>query len=352
MADSVETPASAWWRFDRYEIRDGRIGPGRRAKLKRYDPWEARGDSKPRQAGRPARGLETAAYNELAALASISPYSYKTQDEARITAWCASNGLLGILLHQTQSVRLSPRVLPSLSRRSKREKAIEAQDEYYPSSRGWLTLFRRSGWKEPEVILTGLEGRNIRSEPLSATWHRFFPSVARQQADSFAYPNPGSEDFWRLYAEPVDLFLERAAFIERALRGLTPEQQPDKYGIVEGPHWGLLNDIVAPVRNGIVGVRDRRRSPTRFKRVFTSPSLFAALGMMILYDVAHLNRVPRSCANQPACGRPFLAVTDRDKYCSRRCLNTVKVRNYRKTTRDRQASTRRRHHDPDRGASS
>src|SRR5205823_10509479 len=61
-----------------------------------------------------------------------------------------------------------------------------------------------------EVVIRTLAGSDATVEPLSYTWGGFFPSVPEPEREGYAYPLPLSDEFWQLYAEPIDLFISAA----------------------------------------------------------------------------------------------------------------------------------------------
>jgi hypothetical protein len=53
-------------------------------------------------------------------------------------------------------------------------------------------------------------------------------SVPRDATDTFAYPVPFSTEFWRRYAEPLDVFLAAAMALREAMEGLRHMGPPAK----------------------------------------------------------------------------------------------------------------------------
>ena len=178
--------AGSWWRFSRYEIRDGYIRPAPGARLRRYDPWKRwhktravnrRSDGSVRGATPYRELLEMLNKLEYRSVGADSPEFTPAQvdmlagpltadSEQRILNWCARYGLLGILQHRLLQVVLSPR--------------NGAQVEYRRISLGWAAVERVrenpfTPILEPHAVVQPLRGFGLTAEPLSETWARFFP---------------------------------------------------------------------------------------------------------------------------------------------------------------------------------
>lgn len=235
--------AGSWWRYTAYEIRSGYIRPRRGSTLQEYDPWGQRKD------GKQGRERWEAPYQTLINLVRraaryedgewrFSPYRTWEQD---LLDWCSRYGLLGLLLASTQSVILAPRWRPAQSFRAS-EQGLEMVQVLTPQAvrynrinGGWLDQIygllpgphslqqpyskkllgqpvpkrlwpsdvpRPSAFLEP---ITGFPGF-WHEEPLSKTWARFFPRVPKNKREIYAYPMPGTREFWGGYAEPVKSF--------------------------------------------------------------------------------------------------------------------------------------------------
>ncbi len=103
-----------WWRFDRYEVREGCVRPAPGARLEQYDPWDQY---------RAARDGDTRVdppYAALVALVGVLADDPETvvdgdavrlgpSGEANLVRWCADYGLVGMLPHQTVLASLAPR---------------------------------------------------------------------------------------------------------------------------------------------------------------------------------------------------------------------------------------------------
>ncbi len=67
-----------------------------------------------------------------------------------------------------------------------------------------------------DVLLHNLWNGTWEEEPITKTWARFFPGVPAAKRPTYQYPEPYSEAFWRLYAEPIDDFLAAARMFKQA----------------------------------------------------------------------------------------------------------------------------------------
>ncbi len=182
----------------------------------------------------------------------------------RIVDWCSEHGLLGILPHIAESVYMAPRW-----RRSGRSASNDG--EMVPVLPGWQRvsgswscghrtlstnekshLGRHGTLVDPAHISEFLvEGINygvvyirhadaygshseIKLEGLIESWTSFFPDVPSRLRTSFEYPRPLTDEFWRMYSEPLETFLRYAVLLFEAL---TPT-----------PHAYNLSPLIEPIR--------------------------------------------------------------------------------------------------------
>jgi hypothetical protein len=54
------------------------------------------------------------------------------------------------------------------------------------------------------------EETGLTEEDLLETWCDFFPSIPRSKRLTYTYPQPLTDDFWRIYEEPLEVFLRHA----------------------------------------------------------------------------------------------------------------------------------------------
>ena len=334
-----------WWKFDRYELRDGMIRPARGAKLSRYDPWEDQNSAAPLQQDRvPAYRSLLDTVNRLRYLKSPSPQNrferLHPRSEEELLDWCGRYGLLGSFLHDAVLITLAPRptkirardyraMLTSWRQQGVRERpprTAMVQKSYTRTTFGWVErnqpVYQKSGLQPPAVITQNYVGDRLALETLAVFW-RYFPSVRSDSPDAwqtFDCPEPLSERFWMLYAEPLDDFLSRAEFLRLAIASMTARtiRDPTSVEAVElmaGRRY--LQGLLAPVGFGFavqpgLGLRPR----------LVASSLVAMLAAMALQD-APKGRVLQ-CA---ACGNIFIAgKRTQTRYCSKRCRATAQKR--------------------------
>jgi hypothetical protein len=209
-----------------------------------------------------------------------------------------------------------------------------------------------------------------REEPITQTWAQFFPRVPKSEREIYAYPLPTTAEFWKEYAEPMELFWKTGmslAMIHQTLfaaKGrlsdkhsrsrlaltlsdlievIRPNQLDDKirkkkkeeergiilkelegYMLTSGPNlykavW-RLNHLVQSVKPALTLRSDG------FDHKWFAASLMSTLGMMMIQDLAGAATLMQC----PVDGKVFLAQAEsRVKYCSRRCLETAKKRGQR-----------------------
>ncbi len=369
-----------WWRFDRYDIRNGYIRPAPRATLARWQPLD---DFQVIRAGRKE---QDSPYQSLLRLvnglrwdanARLTPESTEA-----ILRWCAENGLLGLLLHQVQVVRFAPRwerrieqpVPPDVQASTKqlRESVLRSPDErtkqvarwfeqpppkreplFYtqriyscrscgsfrfgdiqtltttlqgqPKQRGKIVSGGQWHRSAREVLIHNLWTGEWEEEPITNTWARFFPSIPAAERATYQYPQPYSEAFWRLYAEPIADFLAAARVFKEAFDSAVlfkgSEEIDDDSGRIT-PTMGKLNALVPNVGPALVKLPDGG-----VEQRVVSPSLLGSLAVMAQQDLASERRVVR-CANE-RCQLMFVAVGYQTRHCSRQCAFVAEKRAYR-----------------------
>ncbi len=358
MAQPSDVTPGVWWRFDRYEIRDKHICPTPDAELEIYDPWEnySQGRAQDRNTGSPYQSLLALHRN----LTFNHPYELTPESEELLLAWCVEHGLLGILLQTVQQVELATRWEPT-DRASEASDAGQVDlsgrelaptlDRYIRYNIGWK--YRRSlkltgkdalmAVNEPELqgqvvadndrpVDLPKPGTLVRQlteplweyKPLREHWGLFFPGVPNHEKDVFAYPPPGSADFWKLYAEPVHTFLNGALALQnivRDLRHISPlgeAKEEDQQRVCRG--ISILHALVAPISPGIKQLDDGS-----IEQRWVAPSLLASFAMMLLQDVSAQKRV-LACK---ACGQLFLSAAYQAQYCTDTCRNAEQKRRHR-----------------------
>jgi hypothetical protein len=355
----------SWWRFSRYEIRDGYLRPAPEAQLERYNPLEAH------RRLREGRSDSEAPYVSLLAVlrdlklapmgyGAEAPYALTPESQISLVEWCGQHGLLGLLLHQTYRVELAPRWQETHAGSQLPDRLIPVSTYYARDAFGWversdvwwrkripdavLKDARAGGlvpadllpedWSPPQVLLGALDHVEWRTEPLGATWGRFFPDVPSEERETHAYPQPCTDAFWKSYAEPLEVFLHGAAVLRDAVVSLSrPEPEPENEdqegpefvaGIVKGTE--ALLSLLSGVTPGLIPLPKGRYLPT-----WASGSLLGAFAMMAYLDLTERRRV-FSCAR---CGRIFTSQAYQARYCSNRCRYVVQKHAYRERVRKR-----------------
>jgi hypothetical protein len=318
-----------WWRWSRYELRDGYIRPAPGARLSVYDPWKRWLDNRP--LGR--RSDDGTPYRALLNMLRSLEYRQNSGDEielkpgetdmllGRLSAdseqailkWCATYGLLGILLHRVLQVDLTPR--------------RDHQIRYVRIGIGWKEVEWKAEnpftpFSEARAIVQPLRGVGIAVEPLSETWTRFFPKVPIGQRETFAYPEPLTDSFWEIYAEPLQDFLSGARALNELLFAIRLQRTRNlralHVGLTGGPAI-VINSLVAP--SGLGAAIGRRG---RIGLNWVGNSLLASLATMLLEDLS------KAKALQCPCGQLFVSNAYQAHYCSRRCRWRFEQRNFRK----------------------
>ena len=329
-----------WWRFTRYELKDGYIRPTPDAELSAYDPWR---DSR--------QGMRKA-YASLATLVrrgqDAGGHGTLTPDtEAEVLAWCRRYGLLGILLQRVEQVVLPPwtEVETALLREETDTEELEQyqiQVQFRRNPMGWQKMRTQDVIGDGElpshdpagVTLHAIDALETVCEPFGKTWARFFPAVPRDQCESYPYPPPLSQEFWALYQEPVEDFFCTAAELARVLTALATggaavSDRQARPNAVDDDALAIhaLNAYVSTVRWCLAPTQDG------MVQRWASPSFFASLAMMILQDVAGKTR-PRICRT---CGRVFVSSAYQARYCSPRCRHTMNKRVFRRKAARKQS---------------
>lgn len=392
MEKSLKLNAGQWWRFGRYVLRRGVIRPEIATPCAEYNPWagyEAAWGHR-RVAGK------TAPYHSLIELAD--DYERGAQAglkrralEQRVLQWCAENGLLGVLLQRTLQVTLAPRwvkaqkgpadeqardlmakwrrnlkdtwgvSVPPAAAHTPRSALVRVLTHDVCVSGNWSrqrrefarALAPQSGVREGQLVddadrpaewpatgqalIRDLHGGPWTLEPLATTWGRFFPSVPPRAENSFVYPEPLSDEFWKLYAEPVDEFVEAAVLFRDAIRGALQFKQLGRASRTAASRaidgwWHKLRALYS--QGGILLVPDQGNYSGHIRWV--ASSLLGTFAIMALQDIAE-GRL-KSCV---VCSRLFLAAP-RARYCSERCRDTRSKRSRRARVRAPQAPRRAR----------
>lgn len=369
MPQPFDVAAGFWWRFSRYELRDSHIHPAPGAKLERYDPWEdyrvvraSEKDTRP-----PYQSLldlfEGITFRPIE---EGQPFALSPESEAMTLSWYAEHGPLGVLIQRVHSVFLAPRWEPFAfkqmeeikqeDRVSEKKSLLPALRSYHRTNLGWRgSVRKRFGgensyslidepemhgqlvadeylprtWPRPSALIQRLRDFDWEEESLSKTWARFFPQVGNDERETFPYPLPMSKEFWDLYSEPVDEFLNGAMALRDAVSGLAHIKPLDKATEDDNQQLGrgirTLHALVAPVSPTLNPLSDGS-----FEQRWVSPSLLASYAMMVLQDLTEQRRILRC----EVCGKLFTSAAYQARYCSDTCRHTAQKRRYRAKKRE------------------
>jgi len=334
---------------------NGYIRPAKDAHLEQYAPW--------------ALYRRTAASDEIAeaphrALLELIPtldrLTIPDSTQELIVDWCRRYGLLGILHQETHMAVLAPRWRESMPgmRVHNETKARPVQPvarRLIRHVRGWddrseigsrlytsdhlddgelvrqgqqlPAKWQEHGWDQPWSLRRATTGEWLR-QPLAPTWGRFFPDVPEAERETHDYPAPGSPEFWRLYAEPVEEFLHAAATLHRALNAfqmLTSGPTEDEPRVDPTSAYQAVAHLDS-LFSGVNPVLHFASDGTAHLQ-WNSASLLGSIAMMAVQDLLAGSRM-LVCANTP-CGELFLAHKYQAKFCSDRCRRTAQKRAYR-----------------------
>lgn len=334
-----------WWKCSKYELRDGCICPAPGAKWEQYDPWEAYQRALyNRKVYQPLYQNLLNLYSEIkedvrsvlnaVPMADVftgtpDKIALTQEGEKRLLAWCREHGLLGILLQRVAMV-----CLPFTS-----EKGRPLPDMYLKTSMGWTSSFStrwtqrvkpgtkdllgreikpdKNAWPSPGVLLSAINNHEYRWEPLNKTWDTFFSRLPVRERTENSFPVPLTQEFWRMYVEPLDEFLGGISVLWSTMRGI-------KIGDPEKVFSERLNALVSQVNPVLT------HDKGEFKQRWVSPSLLASYAMMILQDLTSNRRI-LTC---PVCNNIFVTDAWQGTYCSSTCRNTAQKRAYRKRLKE------------------
>lgn len=351
-----------WWRFERYELRDGYVRPAPGAVLQAYDPWVAYWEARSIRGGGAGLSpyeslLELAWAGRLLATGIGEEVVLEPASERAVLEWCGRWGLLGVLSHETELATLAPRWIRRPEDRAARRGPVPMLPAYAWGPGGWEPtdeplrdrfdpvlegIQAKEGALVPEELwpddsasphaLRRLLGEGTWDmSPLGEAWGPYFPDVAEADRDTYPYPLPLSEAFWAAYAEPAVAILSVGAFLLDTLRQLNPAFEGDEQ---------LLDIAVRTTRGDqglyslLAGVQPAVGELTpdrRYRRAWRTKSLLASFAMMAYLELTDDKRI-LACEED---GRPFVSGAYQARYCSERCRRRALKRAYRHRLRER-----------------
>ena len=172
--------------------------------------------------------------------------------------------------------------------------------ELGPYFGGFGSTYRKADSYHPQPLVF---------EPLCETWANFFPDVPSDRQETFVYPLPFSEAFWRSYAEPVWAFMNWYLALRTATTSVESES---------GRHClhALLDGVTPSVGPNL-------------SQIWLCPSLLASIAMM-----AHLDQTQGRLTRLCECGKLFVSGAYQAGYCSGGCRLRYQKRRLRARMRE------------------
>lgn len=329
MANSLFN-AGTWWRFDKYNVIDGYIRPAKGAKLIEYDLWGAYARSLENEDVPPPYESFLKLFDEVEKAGGL-----EIEQTHKVAKWCAENGLLGILLDNTQSVVIHPRW-----QYMGREKKLlcPVSTKYIRTGGQWVTSTYSSDTptavdrkylgcplSDAEVQKSHLKVHAVYSShhllqeynttPLSHSWAHFFPDVKEVEKKTYLYPQPLTKPFWEQYAERMGDFLRNAREFYHAIRSVRTKINMNNAGIL------YLNSFAESATMKLAG-----NEAGGLIQIWQTPSLMSAYAVMAIRDLTSNKLLV--CES---CKKVFVPRSRKQRlYCSTTCTQTAQTKKYRK----------------------
>lgn len=178
-------------------------------------------------------------------------------------------------------------------------------------------------WEPPGVLIQD-PGSSIYSRlSIADVFGDFFPSIHKEELETFPYPLPSSDEFWSLYAEPWPRFIGQArlfATLARTLGKVKPLQEStQEEKRISAEAVAVLKSLVAQTTSTLY-----LRDDGTLGHELMSTSLMASYAMMLLIDAAR--GLVNACFN---CDRVFVSSAGRAKFCSPQCRKSSLQRGWR-----------------------
>jgi len=351
-----------WWRASGYEIRHGCIVPMVNATLTTYYPWEdwSKAPKRLRTSELTIAPLAKLLRDLDVWAAGLGGVQFELRQVDKLIDWVNANGLLGIALHRVEYVRLAARwrTLPAVGFMGHLTAPMHKWFRYGPEKWHTGSSFAATDSEYqstfPLRINQSLDGKVVAEDVLvessrgglaeansypaiwagqvsmhlSDVWGPFFPSLPREELDSYDYPEPTSEAFWRLYGEPLDEFLREANSLVQAVEQLAQEHRNPPADRLIGTSPAVhacqvLSELAGHTRPHL----GMEKTDLKLRVNWSAPSLLAALAMTTINELsASDGNFIRVCEK---CRSPFITGDARQLYCSKDCREVMVKRKQR-----------------------
>lgn len=349
---------SFWPRFSAYAVTKTpllMIRPTVDATLDPYDPWKA---------DRAADGEEERPYKQLMRIAQRvrsrggARLDMARRDRQQVEQWVRSNGLLGILPHETLAFTNAPHWHESpieaefeASRKRGVRSLTPYQTELRRLSDEWGVTFHRVGDDHPlrtahrgervdeaqlddrtltaSVTYRRWPGGEVKTQPLGRRFGTFFSGASSFEVEQREFSSPTTKSFWRGYGEPVGMLLNYGWQLANCITAFSvwpPEEDWQQRNAV----LALLQLNDAASLSSLVGRFDEGWA---IGLEWSGVSLLACYAALILQDLAGGQRA-MSC---PVCGGVFLSSAHQAKFCSSTCRYTYHKRAQRRREADEES---------------
>ena len=370
-----------WWRFARYQVVGGRVGPGPGAHLETYDPWELkpkRGQPAPyvelarlgeaisgwhdemvavslrrfrQEVARPLRPTaeEMVTYIDQLVAARAGAYPAPQEPPAEIcellTEWCARFGLLGILQQETLAVNLeaTPEALLDLSEivgGLADDQLVSRFQRFERAAGGWRTLSLLARTREKKDTHRGLTRRSWGELLKSTVWpldeSQLPPATVLRRGLRVGTQLPAALDLAPLAQVRSVHFGCSRHFYEPNTEEFWHAYSEDA---VEFAGYAV---VLARALSGVQDKSARKRAPHVqqlndllapvalvvgeekgvLRSRYVSPSLVGTLAAMAFCDIAGGVRF----AHCEHCGQLFSSRRTDRRFCSTACQNAAKKR--------------------------
>jgi hypothetical protein len=309
-----------WYTFSRYEIREGRIVPASDALAKRYNLLRHKDDPSDDRRSRNATKSYARLIQTVTHFLNIdeddpgsklwTPISSRRRSkeiEDRILQFTDEFGLLGIL-HRRYSRIVEP-AGPQAWKQSYWQRG-----DWDPRHRSLWGHTLGLGSAESSSLCIGAPD-GYRDATFEAINRTYFGGLSLSSV-----PRPDSEEFFRIYGEPVDQWIEEAVRLATAIR-----QDDDQ-------------EISALLR---VSWTDYVFGPSPATATLTAGSLLEGAALQFIEDY-NAGFELRYCDNKTCAARLYYDNDPRSRFCSKKCASTQRQREYRETQKRIKAARKRR----------